>query len=117
MPPEIGERRAHHLLHALFLADVGAVAARGAAGVRDLARDRFELLRLAPDQGDARAERGEFMRGAAADAAAGAGDDAGLAGEQAVAENRLKFRHDARSFERCQTGFSRLGALYQANAW
>ena len=90
MPPEIGEHRAHDLLHALFLADVGGVAARAAARVRDLARDRFELVGLAADQRDARAERGQFMRRAAPDAAAGAGHDAGLAGEQAVAKNRLK---------------------------
>ena len=35
-------------LHALLLADVGRVAARRAARVRDLARDRFELSGLRP---------------------------------------------------------------------
>ena len=88
-------------LHALFLADVGGVAARRAAGVGDLARDRFELFGLAADQRDARAERGQFMRRAAPDAAAGAGHDAGLAREQAVAKDRLICRHATR---KCQAG-------------
>ena len=97
-------------LHALLLADVGGVAARRAARVGDLARDRFELLGFAADQRDARAERGELVRGAAADAAAGAGHDAGLAGEQAGAEDRSDTSHGMTK------PFSRLAALYQANA-
>ena len=82
MRPKSASTAAHDLGHALFLADVGGIAARRAAGVGDLARDRFELVCLAANERHARAERRQLMRRAAPDAAAGAGHDAGLAREQ-----------------------------------
>ena len=117
MRPKSASTAAHDLAHALFLADVGGVAARRAARVGDLARDRFQLLRLAADQRHARAERGQFMRRAAADAAAGAGHDAGLALEQFRAKDRLICRHADPGNSKPEKGFSKVRKLYQANAW
>jgi hypothetical protein len=105
-PSEVAERRCDDRLHALLLADVAGVAARLAAGIRDLARDGLELVLLAADQRHFRAERGELMRRAAANAAAGPGHDAGLTCEQVGTEDRIERRpHNC--------GF----AIHQANAW
>jgi hypothetical protein len=48
-----------------------------------------ELFLLAADQHHVRAEAGELVRGAAADARAAAGDDDGLAPEQVRPEDGL----------------------------
>ena len=60
-----------------------------AAVLGDLGGDRGELLGLAADQGHGGAQAAELVGRAAADAAAAAGDDDHLAGEQALAEDRL----------------------------
>jgi hypothetical protein len=73
--------------HRVFLADVEGLRAGPAAGGFDLGPDRVELLLLAPDQHHVRAQRGELVRGAAADARAAAGDDDDLPVEQAGRED------------------------------
>src|SRR5260370_4963589 len=59
------------------------------AGIVELLLHLLELLRRAPDQGDARAQRAQLMGGAAAEPRAAAGDDDGLAGEQAGTEDGM----------------------------
>ena len=116
---EVGGDGAHGLGDALLLADVDRVAACAAAGVRDLARNRVKFLWSAADQRDLRAKRRQLMRRAAADAAAGPGHNAGLAREQACAEDgSIGSGHGWRNRKKgCRTGSSRLNAIYQANAW
>src|SRR5437868_6571559 len=89
-PAEIAERRAHHLADLLFLADIGGVNPRAAAGLGNFTRHRLELFGSAADQPDAGAERGELMRRAAADAAAASGNKSRLSRQKAVAKHRLE---------------------------
>ena len=87
MRPCAREHRGDGGLHRGLVADVAGVRRADAAGGLDLAAHRLELLELAADDRDARAERGELVRGAAADARAAAGDDGDLAGEQVGAKD------------------------------
>jgi hypothetical protein len=70
-----------------FLADVAGVETHAAALGHDLAGHVLQLVELAADQHHVGAQRGQFMRDAAADAGAAAGDDDDLAGKQAGLEN------------------------------
>ena len=92
MRPFFGDDRGDRFLDLRFLADVEGVRLAGAAGRLDLALHDGELLGLAAGDDDMRAERRDLVRGAAADAAAAAGDDDGLAGEQPRLEDRA-IRH------------------------
>ena len=80
-----GDGRAHRGL----VADVAGMRARGAARGLDLGAHRGELVGLAADEGDRRAERSQLVRRAAPDARAAAGDDGDLAREQVAAEDGL----------------------------
>ncbi|MCY1551020.1 hypothetical protein D9M68_873190 [compost metagenome] len=64
--------------------------ASGGLGVgrRQLGRHNLQLLALAPDQRQARAQAGQLVRGAAAQATATAGDDDGLALEETGPKHR-----------------------------
>ena len=76
----------HHLL-----ADVADVATHLAAVGFDFGAHRFELFDLAADDGHGRAQAGEFVGGAAADAAAAAGDDVHFTLEQVGTEHGTVF--------------------------
>ncbi len=65
-----------------LFADVESMRLAGAAGGLDLGLHAGKLVGLAAGDHDMRAQRGELVRRAAADAAAAAGDDHGLAFEQ-----------------------------------
>ena len=69
-----------------------ACVSQRAAGCLDLALHRGELLGLAAGDHDMRAQRRDLVRRAAADAAAAAGDDDGLALKQPRLEDRA-IRH------------------------
>ena len=82
MRPLAATHRRDRLLHLRFFADVEGVRLAGTAGRLDLALHHVELLRLAAGDRHMRAEGRELVRGAAADAAAAAGDDDGPALKQ-----------------------------------
>ena len=65
-----------------FLADVADVRRADAARRFDLGAHRVELVDLAADDRDRRAERRELVRRAAADARAAAGDEGDLAAKR-----------------------------------
>ena len=75
-------------LHRIFLADVADVRAGLAAGLCDFGANALEFVARAADERHRRAQARQFMRGAAPDAGAAAGDDNHLALEQAGAVNR-----------------------------
>ena len=75
-----------------FLADVEGMRLAAAARRFDLGLHRGELVGLAAGDHDMRAERCDLVRRAAADAAAAAGDDDGLAFKQPRLEDRA-IRH------------------------
>ena len=64
-----------------------------AADVLDLALHRLELLQRAADDRHPGTERGQLVRGAAADARAASGDDGDLVGEQVGTENGSVMGH------------------------
>src|SRR6187401_1496199 len=97
-----GHDRADRFLDLGFLANVESVRLAAAAGRLDLALHGLQLLGLAAGDHDMRAERGKLVRRAAADAAAAAGHNHGLAGEQSRLEDRA-IRHVS-SAERPFTG-------------
>jgi hypothetical protein len=70
-------------------AHMAHVAATGHAVRHDLARHVLQLGQVAADQHHMGAQRGQLVRGAAANARAAAGDHHHLAGKQAGLENRL----------------------------
>jgi hypothetical protein len=74
--------------HRLLVTDVEGAGCGATAVLVNLGEHCIELLALASADDDVRAQCGEFVRGAAADAGAAAGDDDGLAGEQTGAEGR-----------------------------
>src|SRR5882757_2908293 len=82
-----GEHALDRFLELVLPAQVGREGE--SVGIVELLLHLVEFLRRAPDQGDARAQRSQFMRGAAAEPRAAAGDDDGLAGEQAGTEDRM----------------------------
>jgi hypothetical protein len=79
-----------------LLADVAGVGGGLAAVLGDLGGDRGEPLRLAADESHRGPQAAELVGRATADAAAAAGDDDHLAGEQTLAENRLVCHVDPR---------------------
>jgi len=80
-----GENTLDRLLDLILAAQIGGEGE--GVGIVELLLHLLELLRRAPDQGEARAQRFQLMGGAAAEARAAAGDDHGLAGEQAGPED------------------------------
>lgn len=72
--------------HAVFVANVAGERVRAPAVRVNLGRYVRELVRVAAEQRDVRAERREFVRAAAADAAAAARDERDLAFEAACAK-------------------------------
>ena len=80
--------RLHRVLHRLFVADVAGMEGGAPAVGGDLAGHVVQLVELAADQHHLGAERGQFMRGAAADARTAAGDQDHFLPEQARGEDR-----------------------------
>jgi hypothetical protein len=74
-------------LDRILLADVDSNVARRAAVAADFILYGCELVGLASGEHDVRAKRRELVGGAAADPAAGAGDEDGMAREQARSEH------------------------------
>ncbi|MNF97240.1 hypothetical protein D3C84_800600 [compost metagenome] len=83
------EHRRDHGLDRLLVADIADLQAGAAAVLADLLAGGLEFLQLAPDQHHMGAQGGQLMGGAAADAAAAAGDQNGLAGKQVGLEDRV----------------------------
>jgi hypothetical protein len=82
----------HQRLHGSLVADVADVGMRGATGLDNLGAHGGELVGVAPHQCHRRAERGQFVRGTAADAAATARHDRHLPLEQPRTKNRAIHR-------------------------
>ena len=90
---EFGNDRRDRLPHAIFFADVAAVAnGLRATGFADLASNCFEFLEFASDEGDTGAKRRKLVCNAATDPRAAAGHQSGAPGEKTRAEDRLKRR-------------------------
>ncbi|MDT4851514.1 hypothetical protein FQZ97_856960 [compost metagenome] len=68
--------------HRVFLADVAGVETRTPTVSNDLVRRGLQLVDIAPHQHHMRAQTGQFVRGAAADARSAAGDQHHLPGQQ-----------------------------------
>ena len=80
----------HDAAHGVLVAVIAGAGEGAAAGVGDLGADRLELVGAPSDEHDGRAQVGQLVRRAAADAATAPGDDVGLAGEQAGTEYRVE---------------------------
>jgi hypothetical protein len=88
--PEARQRGGHHVVDLLRTRHVGAHEQRAAAAGLDLLRECGAGLGVDVDQHQLRAGTRERERGAAADAAGGAGDQRGESGEGGFVHGRLQ---------------------------